>query len=162
MKWIMAATVCAMLLLDGCSGGDDEGYGCQSGDPYRNAVSDKRAPKTSVTVRDYDGQPVADLAYSAPSGHIPLRGTTVALQTLEAGTWSTAYTLALDAHNIDDDRILACVPEGANLDAVGRAGPDTYPLPELDPDDTYRICVGFLFRHRPQVGIGCSAAFHSN
>jgi hypothetical protein len=157
----MAWTVCAGLLLGGC-GGDDDGYGCQSGDPYRNAVSDQRAPKTTVTVRDDDGQLVADLAYSAPNGHIPARGTTASLQTLEAGTWSTAYTLALDAHNIDDDRIIACVPEGVNLDSVGRNGPDTYPLPELDPNDTYRICVTFVFRHRPIEASGCSAAFHSN
>jgi hypothetical protein len=51
-------------------------------------------------------------------------------------------------------------PDTFNEDAYGGPGPDTYRLPELDADDTYRICISFGIRHRSATG--CSAPFHSN
>jgi hypothetical protein len=150
VKWLLAASAATMVALTGC-----DNYGEGSGaDVYRDVVSDKRAPEVIVIVRD-DGEPVVDITYDASKGRVPLRGTYAYLQTLDGGTWSTAYTL-------DTDEIVTGVAGEEELDAHGGPGPDTYPLPDLDADDTYRICVSFVVG-RPATGAtGCSAPFHSN
>jgi hypothetical protein len=140
------------VLITGCGKGDD---------PYRNAVSDKRAPEVSVAVREDDGGSVVDITYdvSKPtaSGARPaaMRGTEAFLQTLDGGTWSTAYTL-------DDGEIIEGVPESSEDDAYSRPGPDTYRLPDLDADDTHRICVSFVVGHPATSAVGCSAPFHGS
>ena len=149
MKWPMAVAAATMLLITGC--GDDNGS-----DPYRNAVSDKRAPKVDVTVRDDDGDAVADIVYDATKGPVPIRATYAFLQTLDEGTWSTAYTLS------DNQGIIEGVPEGFDDDAHAGPGPDTYPLPDLDADETYRICVPFVVGHPAADAASCSASFHSS
>ena len=155
---VCAAAVCAaaVLLASGC--GDD---GDDSDDPYRNAISDKRAPEVTVSLRDDDGEPVVDISYDVPRPTDPgsrqqgMRGTYAFLQALDEGTWSTAYTL-------DDGEIIEGVPEAVEQDAYAGPGPDTYRLPDLDPDDTYRICVDFVVGHPATSALGCSDPFHSD
>ena len=155
VKWIMAVAGGAVLLTSGC--GDDGG----GRDPYRNAVSDKRAPEVTVTVREDDGEPTVDITYDVPtptdSGTRPpgIRGTYALLQTLDGNTWSTAYTL-------DDGEIIEGVPEAVEEDAYSGPGPDTYQLPDLDADDTYRICVEFVVGHPATSAVGCSNPFRSD
>ena len=112
--------------------------------PYRNMVSDKRAPEVTVTVRDEAGEPVADIAYEPSSGRVPLRGTYAFLQTQDGDTWSTAYTLS---RHLPDGGYVEGVPDAFNEDAYGGPGLDTYRLPDLEPDDRYRICIDFVIRH---------------
>jgi hypothetical protein len=147
VRRIAAVASGAGLLMIGCGDGDD---------PYRDAVSDKRAPEVTVTVRD-DGDPVADIAYTASNGRVPIRGTYAYLQTLDGETWSTAYTLS---RHLPDGGYVEGVPDSGNDDAYGGPGPDTYRLPDLDADETYRICISFVIRQ--QSANGCSAPFHSS
>ena len=149
MKWIPALAAGVGLMITGC-GDTDSGH-----DPYRNAVSDKRAPKVTVIIRDEAGEPVADIAYDAANGRVPMRGTYAFLQTHDGETRSTAYTLSRHLEDGYDDG----VPDGFNADAYGGPGPDTYRLPDLDTDDTYRICIEFVIRHHSAHG--CSTPFHS-
>ena len=155
VKWVMAVAAGTVLLASGC--GDDGG----GSDPYRNAISDKRAPEVTVTVREDDGERVVDLTYDVskptdPGSRPPgMRGTDAFLQTLDGGSWSTAYTL-------DDGEIIEGVPESLEADAYSGPGPDTYRLPDLDADDTYRICVSFVVGHPATEAPGCSAPFHSS
>jgi hypothetical protein len=155
VRWIMAVAAGAVLLALGC--GDDDGHS----DPYRNAVTDKRAPEVTVIVREDDGEPVVDITYDVPTQTDPgsrppgMRGTYAFLQTLDGGTWSTAYTL-------DDGEIIEGVPEAVEDDAYAGPGPDTYRLPDLDADDTYRICVDFVLGHPATSAVGCSDPFHSD
>lgn len=137
------------LLIAGC------GSAGSGDDPYRNAVSDKRAPEVSVTVRDGAGEPVADIAYDASNGRVPDRGIYAFLQMLDGDTWSTAYTLS---DNVDDGFVEG-VPEDFDDPAFSGPGPDTYRLPDLDTDNTYRICISFVIRG--QSANGCSAPFHT-
>lgn len=110
MKWTVAMAIGAVPLMTGCGSGDD---------PYRDVVSDERAPKMIVTVRDDDGVPVAD------------RG----------------------------DGYVEGVPSA--FDDIGRGGPgpDTYRLPDLDADDSYRICIEFVVGHPATSAVGCSGPF---
>jgi hypothetical protein len=151
VKWLLTVSTAVMLALTGC-----DNYGEGGGpDVYRDAVSDRRAPDMTVTVRD-DGEPAVDITYKASGeGRIPLRGTYAYLQTLDEGTWSTAYTL-------DTDEIVTAVAEAEEDDARSGTGPDTYPLPDLNAADTYRICVSFVVGHPAADATGCSAPFHSN
>ena len=84
-----------------------------------------------------------------------MRGTYAFLQTLDGDTWSTAYTL-------DDGEIVEGVPEYLEGDAYWGPGPDTYRLPDLDPGDTYRICVSFVVGHPATEAPGCSDPFHGS
>ncbi len=149
MKCLMAVTACGVLVIPGCgtAGGGD--------DPYRDVVSDKRAPEVIVTVDD-DGEPVADITYDASKGRIPSRATHAFLQTHDEGAWSTAYTLSRHLDDGYDEGVPAAMPD----DAYVGPGPDTYQLPELDADITYRICISFVIRHTSATG--CSAPFHSS
>ncbi|HYJ67312.1 MAG TPA: hypothetical protein VEX15_06575 [Nocardioidaceae bacterium] len=150
----MAGSV--VLLASGC--GDDGG----GSDPLRDAVSDKRAPDVTVTVHEDDGEPVVDITYDVPTPTDPgsrphgMRGTYAFLQTLDGGTWSTAYTLE------DGGEIIEGVPESSEDDAHLGPGPDTYRLPDLDADDRYRICVEFIVGHPARSAYGCSAPFHGD
>jgi hypothetical protein len=146
VKWMLAATAGGSLLITGCGDGDD---------PYRNAVNDRRAPEVTVTVRDDAGDQAADITYDASKGRIPNRATYAFLQTLDDDTWSTAYTMSRHL----DDGFDEGVPDEFNDDAYGGPGPDTYRLPDLDADDTYRICISFVVGHPRISGIGCSAPF---
>ena len=147
MRWVVAVAAGVGLLLTSCGDGDD---------PYRNAVSDKRAPNLTVTVRDDDGDAVADIAFDAVKGPVPIRATYAFLQTLDQGTWSTAYTLS------DNHGVIEGVPEAFDDDAHAGPGPDTYSLPDLDADDTYRICVSFVVGHPARDATGCSGPFRTN
>jgi hypothetical protein len=149
VKWLMPLAAVASLLLTGCGDGDD---------PYRDAVSDKRAPDVIVTVHDDDEGPVADITYDASKGRIPTRATYAFLQTLDEGTWSTAYTLSRHL----DDGYDEGVPQALNDDAYIGDGPDTYRLPDLDADTSYRICISFVVGHPRRDATGCSAPFHSS
>jgi hypothetical protein len=151
MKSILGA-VAAAALLTGC-GGDGEG---ENSGPDPNAVSDKRAPEVAVTVRDDAGESVADVGYDTSNGRVPTRGTWASLQTLDGDTWSTAYTLSSHL----DNGFTEGAPEVVTSDAYGGPGPDTYRLPDLDADSTYRICISFVIRHKSANG--CSAPFHSS
>jgi hypothetical protein len=143
---MLAGAACSTLLLSGCGDGDD---------PYLNVVSDKRAPEVTVTVRDDAGDQVADITYHATAGRIPTRGTYAFFQTLDEGTWSTTHTL-------HDDDVIDGVPEGFDDPAFGGPGPDTYRLPDLDTEDTYRICIEFIVGRPARDAIGCSGAFHGS
>src|SRR5262245_18365285 len=91
VRWLLAVSTAAMVALAGC-----DNYGEGGGaDEYRDAVSDKRAPEVTVTVRD-DGEPVVDITYETSRGRVPMRGTYAYLQTLDEDAWSTAYTLDTD------------------------------------------------------------------
>jgi hypothetical protein len=125
-------------------------------DPYLNAVSDERAPVMTVTLRDHDGQPVADITYDASGRRVPLRGTYAFLQTRSEGNWSTEYTLS------DNHGIIEGVPEDFDEDANVGPGPDTYRVPNLNAADTYRICVSFVLGHPSADAPGCSAPFRSS
>lgn len=147
MRWMLAVASGVGLLLTGCADGPD---------PYRDAVSDRRAPEMTVSVREDAGERVADIAYDPASGRVPMRGTYAYLQTLDGETWSTAYTLS----RFLDDGYDEGVPQAENDVGVAGPGPDTYRLPDLDEDDSYRICIDFVIRHHG--AIGCSAPFHSS
>jgi len=145
MKWTVAMAIGAVPLMTGCGSGDD---------PYRDAVSDERAPEMIVTVRDDDGEPVADIAYETPKGRIPDRAAHAFLQAQDGDNWSTAYTLGYRG-----DGYVEGVPSA--FDDIGRGGPgpDTYRLPGLDADDSYRICIEFVVGHPATSAVGCSAPF---
>jgi hypothetical protein len=155
VKWIMAVAAAALLLASTCS---DYGGGS---DPYRNAISDKRAPEVTVTLREDDGEPVVDITYDVPRPTDPgsrpqgMRGTYAFLQALDGGVWSTAYTL-------DDGETIEGVPEAVEDDAYSGPGPDTYRLPDLNADDTYRICVDFVVGHPATSALGCSDSFQGD
>jgi len=145
MRWTVAVALGVVPLMTGCGSGDD---------PYRNAVSDERVPEMTVSVRDDDEEPVAEIAFETPTGRIPDRAAHAFLQTQDGDTWSTAYTLGYRG-----DRYVEGVPSAFNDIGRGGPGPDTYRLPDLDADDSYRVCIEFTLRHPRTGAIGCSAPF---
>jgi hypothetical protein len=115
-------------------------------------------PEVTVTMRDEAGGRVADVGYDTSNGRVPMRGTWAPLQTLDRDTWSTTYTLSSHL----DHGFMTGVPEVVTDDAYGGPGPDTYRLPNLDADNTYRICISFVVGRQATVVRGCSAPFHSS
>jgi len=75
---------------------------------------------------------------------------------LDGDTWSTAYTLSRHL----DDGFMEGAPRDVTADAYGGPGPDTYRLPDLNTDDTYRICISFVIRQ--QGATSCSEPFQSS
>ena len=145
MRWTVAVAIGAVPLMTGCGSGDD---------PYRNAVSDERTPEMTVTVRDDDGEPVADIAYESPGGRIPDRAAHAFLQTQDGDTWSTAYTLGYrgDGH-------VEGVPSA--FDDIGRVDLGRTPIDfrTSTPTTATAFCIEFTLRHPRTSAIGCSAPF---